>query len=121
LIAFERTNGGKVTSAIIAQDMAFTTTGGKEPTHEYNEACKLRNLVFGIHTAIGWRLFVVGSELPVKVDDEAVGGIELSSGTQQQNMDWAQAGVDHFLSQIWFRDLRKSTEKVLAKMHGQRF
>ena len=45
LIAFERMNGGKVTSAIIAQDKAFTAAGAKKPTYEYNEACKPGNLV----------------------------------------------------------------------------
>ena len=100
LIAFERMNGGKVTSAIIAQDKAFTVAGAKKTTHEYNEACKLINLVFGIHTAIEGRLCVVGGGLPVKVDGEVVGGIGLSSGTPQQDMDYAKAGIDHFLSQI---------------------
>ena len=57
-------------------------------------------MVFGIHTAMGGRLCVVGGGLPVKVDGEVVGGIGLSSGTPQQDMDCAQAGIDHFLSQI---------------------
>ena len=35
----------------------------------------------------------------VMVDGEVVGGIGLSSGTPQQDMDCAQAGIDHFLSQ----------------------
>ena len=100
LIAFERMNGGKVTSTIIAQDKAFTAAGAKKATHEYNEACQPGNLVFGIHTAIGGRLCVVGGGLPVKVDGEVVGGIGLSSGTPQQDMDCAQAGIDHFLSQL---------------------
>ena len=100
LIAFERMNGGKVTSAIIAQDKAYTSAGAKKATHEYNEACQPGNLVFGIHTAIGGRLCVVGGGLPVKVDGEVVGGIGLSSGTPQQDMDCAQAGIDNFLSQF---------------------
>ena len=100
LIAFERMNGGKVTSAIIAQDKAYTAAGAKKATHEYNEACQPGNLVFGIHTAIGGRLCVVGGGLTVKVDGEVVGGIGLSSGTPQQDMDCAQAGIDHFLTKL---------------------
>ncbi|MAE17124.1 MAG: DNA polymerase III subunit delta' [Deltaproteobacteria bacterium] len=98
LIAFERMNGGKVTSAIIAQDKAFTAAGARKATHEYNEACQPGNLVFGIHTAIGGRLCVVGGGLPVVVKEEVVGGIGLSSGTPQQDMECAQAGIDHLLS-----------------------
>lgn len=98
LIAFERMDGGKVTSAIIAQDKAFTAAGARKATHEYNAACTPGNLVFGIHTAIGGRLCVVGGGLPVSVDGEVVGGIGLSSGTPQQDMECAQAGIDHFLA-----------------------
>lgn len=97
LIAFERMDGGKVTSAIIAQDKAFTAAAARKATHEYNAACVPGNLVFGIHTAIGGRLCVVGGGLPVAVDDEVVGGIGISSGTPDQDMQCAKAGIDHFL------------------------
>lgn len=98
LIAFERMDGGKTTSVIIAQDKAFTSAGARKATHEYNEVCKPGNLVFGIHTAIGGRLCVVGGGLPVFVDGEVVGGIGLSSGTPVQDMECAQAGIDYFLA-----------------------
>lgn len=97
LVAFERMDGGKTTSVIIAQDKAFTAAGARKATHEYNEACVPGSLVFGIHTAIGGRLCVVGGGLPVSVDGEVVGGIGLSSGTPQQDMECAQAGIDYFL------------------------
>ncbi len=100
LIAFDRMDGGKVTSITIAQDKAFTAAAARKATHEYNEACIPGNLVFGIHTALGGRLCVVGGGLPVAVDGEVVGGIGLSSGTPQQDMQCAQAGVDHFADQI---------------------
>ena len=98
LLAFERMDGGKITSVIIAQDKAFTAAGARKATHEYNEVCKPGNLVFGIHTAIGGRLCVVGGGLPVFVDGEVVGGIGLSSGTPIQDMECAQAGIDYFLA-----------------------
>lgn len=98
LIAFERMDGGKITSITVAQDKAFTSAGARKTTHEYNQACVPGNLVFGIHTAIGGRLCVVGGGLPVSLDGEVVGGIGLSSGTPQQDMECAQAGIDHLLS-----------------------
>ncbi|WP_207062674.1 heme-binding protein [Motiliproteus sp. SC1-56] len=97
LVAFERMDGGKVTSVTIAQDKAFTAAAARKATHEYNEVCVPGSLVFGIHTAIGGRLCVVGGGLPVAVDGEVVGGIGISSGTPQQDMLCAQAGIDHFL------------------------
>ncbi|NVK43090.1 MAG: heme-binding protein [Oceanospirillaceae bacterium] len=96
LIAFERMDGGKVTSITVAQDKAFTAAAARKATHEYNQACTPGNLVFGIHTALGGRLSVVGGGLPVEVDGAVVGGIGISSGTPQQDMACAQAGIDYW-------------------------
>ena len=98
LIAFERMNGGKTTSITIATDKAFTAGAARKATHEYNEVCKPGSLAFGIHTALGGRLCVVGGGLPVVVDGEYVGGIGISSGTPQQDMACAEAGIQHFLA-----------------------
>lgn len=98
LIAFERMNGGKITSITVATDKAFTAGAARKATHEYNEVCTPGSLVFGIHTAIGGRLCVVGGGLPVMVDGECVGGIGISSGTPQQDMACAEAGIQHFLA-----------------------
>ena len=96
LVAFERMDGGKTSSVIVAQDKAYTAAAARKATHEYNAACVPGNLVFGIHTSQGGRLCVVGGGLPVVVDGEVVGGIGISSGSPQQDMDCAQAGIDHF-------------------------
>lgn len=99
LIAFERMNGGKTSSVIIAQDKAFTAAAAKKATHEYNAVNVPGSLAFGIHTEVGGRISSVGGGLPVVVDGEVVGGIGLSSGTPQQDMDCAQAGIDYFEAQ----------------------
>lgn len=94
LIAFERMDGGKTTSVLVAQEKAYTAAAARKATHEYNEVCIPGNLVYGIHT----NLCVVGGGYPVLVDGEVVGGIGLSSGTPQQDMECAQAGIEHFLA-----------------------
>ncbi|MFB2704532.1 GlcG/HbpS family heme-binding protein [Marinobacter shengliensis] len=99
LVAFERMDGGKTTSVIIAQDKAFTAAAARKATHEYNAANVPGNLAFGIHAEVGGRLSTVGGGLPVLVNGEVVGGIGLSSGTPQQDMDCAQAGIDYFEQQ----------------------
>ena len=58
------------------------------------------NLVFGIHTAMGGRLSVVGGGLPVIVEGEFVGGIRCSSDTPQQDMECSQAGVGYLLESM---------------------
>ncbi|TBW49248.1 heme-binding protein [Marinobacter halodurans] len=98
LVAFERMDGGKTSSVIIAQDKAYTAAAARKATHEYNAANVPGQLAFGIHTEVGGRISSVGGGLPVTVDGEVVGGIGLSSGTPQQDMECAQAGLDHFLA-----------------------
>lgn len=100
LIAFECMDGGKITSVTIAQDKAFTAAAARKATHEYNETCVPGSLGFGIHTALGGRLCVVGGGLPVTLNGEVVGGIGLSSGTPQQDMACAQAGLEYFLETV---------------------
>jgi uncharacterized protein GlcG (DUF336 family) len=60
LIAFERMDGGKITSIAIAQDKAFTASAARKATHKYNAACIPGNLVFCIHTALGGHLCLAG-------------------------------------------------------------
>ena len=96
LVAFERMDGGKTSSVIISQEKAYTASAAKKATHDYNAICQPGHLVFGIHTTLS----VVGGGLPVIVDGEVVGGIGLSSGTPQQDMECAQAGIDHFMAQL---------------------
>lgn len=98
LVAFERMDGGKVHSITLAQDKAFTAASAQKGTHEYNEACLPghENHLFGIHTALGGRLCIVGGGLPVVVDGKVVGGIGISSGSPAQDRSCAQAGIDYF-------------------------
>ncbi|SHK86748.1 ATP:cob(I)alamin adenosyltransferase [Roseovarius marisflavi] len=98
LVAFERMDGGKVTSITIAIDKSFTASGAKKATHEYGEVSQPGEPVYGIASAIGGRLMVVGGGLPVVVDGDVVGGIGVSSGTPAQDRDVAQAGIDAFLA-----------------------
>lgn len=93
LIAFERMDGGKVTSITIAIDKSFTASGAKKATHEYGEASQPGKPAYGIAAAIGGRLMVVGGGLPVMVGGQCVGGIGVSSGTPDQDREVAQAGV----------------------------
>ncbi|MHA6690973.1 GlcG/HbpS family heme-binding protein [Devosia sp. A449] len=98
LIAFERMDGGKITSSTIAIDKSYTASAAKRATHEYGASSQPGSPAYGINSAIGGRLMVVGGGLPVSVDGQVVGGIGVSSGTPAQDQDVAQAGIDHFLA-----------------------
>lgn len=100
LVAFERMDGGKVTSTTIAIDKSFTASAARKATHEYGAASQPGAPAYGIASAIGGRLMVVGGGLPVLVKGEVVGGIGVSSGSPAQDQDVAQAGIDAFLKTI---------------------
>lgn len=100
LIAFERMDGGKITSTIIAQDKAYTAAGAKRTTQSYGEASQPGKPAYGIHSAIGGRLLVVAGGIPVLMDGEVVGAIGVSSGSPAQDTECAQAGIDALLLQI---------------------
>jgi uncharacterized protein GlcG (DUF336 family) len=97
LIAFERMDGGKVTSITIAIDKSYTASAAKKATHEYGAASQPGAPAYGIASAIGGRLMVVGGGLPISVDGAVVGGIGVSSGTPAQDTEVAQAAIDQFL------------------------
>ena len=94
LIAFERMEGGKVTSTTIAIDKAFTAAAARKATHEYGASSQPGSPTFGINSAIGGRLMVIGGGLPVIHDGQVIGGIGVSSGTPAQDQAVAQAGID---------------------------
>lgn len=98
LIAFQRMEGGKVTSTTIAIDKAFTAAAAKKATHDYGTASQPGAPAYGIASAIGGRLMVVGGGLPVLWDGEVVGGIGVSSGTPAQDQAVAQAGIDDWIA-----------------------
>lgn len=94
LVAFERMEGGKVTSTTIAIDKAFTAAAAKKATHEYGASSQPGAPAYGIFSAIGGRLMVVGGGLPILHDGQVVGAIGISSGTPAQDQAVAQAGID---------------------------
>ncbi|KGM49887.1 GlcG/HbpS family heme-binding protein [Pseudooceanicola atlanticus] len=100
LVAFERMDGGKVTSTTIAIDKSYTASGAKKATHEYGEASQPGAPAYGIASAIGGRLMVVGGGLPVILDGACIGGIGVSSGSPAQDTEVAQAGVDAVLAKL---------------------
>lgn len=96
LIAFERMEGGKVTSTTIAIDKAYTAAAARKATHEYGEASQPGKPAYGINSAIGGRLMVVAGGLPVTADGAVVGAIGISSGTPTQDLEVARAALAHF-------------------------
>lgn len=100
LVAFERMDGGKVTSTTIAQDKAFTAAGAKRSTESYGVASQPGKPAYGINSAIGGRLLVVAGGIPIIVDGDVVGAVGVSSGTPDQDSACAQEGIDRLLASL---------------------
>ena len=98
LIAFERMDGSKTHSILIAQDKAYTGGAARKATHEYNAANTPGSLSFGIDTECGGRLSSVGGGYPVFVNGSCIGGIGTSGGTPAQDMEVSEAALKHFHS-----------------------
>ncbi len=98
LIAFDRMDGGKISSISIAIDKAFTAACARNSTQAYNELCQPGKPTFGIHITNGGHFSIIGGGLPVKVDGEIVGGIGVSSGTAEQDQICADAALQYSTS-----------------------
>ncbi len=96
LIAFERMDGGKITSIDLAIDKSFTATGIKKGTDALGEVNQPGQPAHGIASTLGGRMVCVAGGLPVVVDGEVVGGIGVSSGSPAQDLAVAEAGVQAF-------------------------
>lgn len=99
LIAFERLDGGKITSISIAIDKAFTAAAARNPTRFYQDNSQPGKPTWGIQGTNDGRFCVVPGGMPVVVDDAVVGGVGCSTGTADEDEEVAKAAIDHFFSQ----------------------
>lgn len=96
LIAFDRMDGGKISSISIAIDKAYTAAVARKPTQVYGNLCQPGQPTFGIHITNDGHFSIIGGGLPVTVDGVIVGGIGLSSGTALEDVEVAEAAVEYF-------------------------
>jgi len=94
LMLFTRMDNARITSINISIDKAFTAAAARKATSDYGKAVRNHGPAFGIQTSHQGRFCVVGGGLPLFVDSQIVGGIGCSSGTPDQDIVVAQAGID---------------------------
>jgi uncharacterized protein GlcG (DUF336 family) len=93
LIAFERMNGGKITSINLAIDKSFTAVGIQKGTDVLGEVNQPGMPAHGISSTLGGRMVTIAGGLPVTFEGQVVGGIGVSSGLPAQDYEVALAGV----------------------------
>ena len=97
LLAFERLDGGKVSSVSIAIDKAYTAAAARNPTAFYSDGSNPGSPGWRIKGTDGGRFSTIGGGVPVLVNGAVVGGIGVSSGTAAQDIEVAEAARAHFL------------------------
>jgi uncharacterized protein GlcG (DUF336 family) len=93
LIAFERLNGGKITSINLAIDKSFTAVGIQKGTDVLGEVNQPGMPAHGISSTLGGRMVTIAGGLPVTFEGQVVGGVGVSSGLPAQDYEVALAGV----------------------------
>ena len=93
LIAFERMNGGKITSINLAIDKSFTAVGIQKGTDVLGEENQPGMPAHGISSTLGGRMVTIAGGLPVTYEGQVVGGVGVSSGSPAQDYEVALAGV----------------------------
>lgn len=96
LLAFERMDGGKITSINLAIDKSYAAAGVQKGTHILGEVSQPGKPAYGLDSTLGGRMVVVAGGLPVLSNGVVVGSIGVSSGSPAQDLDVAEAGVRGF-------------------------
>ncbi len=94
LLAFARMDGGKISSVYVAINKAVSAATRRSPTGPMPSADDPSVLLsIGLPLASGGRVTPIRGGLPILVEGQVVGGIGISSGTEQQDVDCAEAGI----------------------------
>ncbi len=92
LLAFQRMNGAFLHSIDISIDKAYTAAGFGFPTSKWmDEIRDLPQLREGIVQRD--RLVIFGGGIPIQQDDQVIGGIGVSGGSEEQDELCAKAGL----------------------------
>lgn len=91
-IAFLRGDGAFLPSGKIARDKAYTAAGFGAPTGAlYDALAREAPVLAGISAQPGVALFQGG--LPIRANDELIGGIGVSGASAEQDEECAHAGL----------------------------
>ena len=93
LVAQQKMDDALLVSIGISLNKAYTAIALKMPTHELARLAQPEKPLFGIHNADGGRIVIFGGGFPLKSGDTIFGGIGVSGGSVEQDMECAMAAV----------------------------
>lgn len=100
LLVLHRMDDAKLVSVNISKNKAYTAAAVRKPTHDLKEAAEPGGDVYGLHSTDENRVIVFGGGFPLERDGDVVGGIGVSGGAVEEDMEIAQAGIDRFESEL---------------------
>jgi uncharacterized protein GlcG (DUF336 family) len=92
LLAFHRMDGARLASIAISQTKATSAARRKRPTVTDGNG----DPVLGLRLALasGGQFTNIGGGVPIVVDGQTIGAVGVSSGTSEEDMVVAAAGID---------------------------
>ncbi|WP_092630843.1 GlcG/HbpS family heme-binding protein [Haloplanus vescus] len=99
LIAQHRMDDAWLASVSISRNKAYTSAALDMPTHELAEPSEPGNSLYGLQTTDEGRIVIFGGGYPLLNDEgDVVGAFGVSGGAVSQDMEVAEAGVEHWES-----------------------
>jgi uncharacterized protein GlcG (DUF336 family) len=105
LLAFERMDGALVGCIQIAIDKAYTSAVLGISTAEEGKMAQPGGPEYGINSLCGGRIAILGGGIPIKYNNTIIGAIGCSSGTVDQDITVANAGITALTKKLSERDL----------------
>ena len=94
LLAFSRMDGGKISSVRVAITKAVSAATRRSPSGPIPSAEESSLLLsLGLPLATGGTVTPIRGGVPLVAEGQVVGGVGVSSGTEQQDVDCAEAGA----------------------------
>ena len=95
LVAMIRMDGARWMTAQVAQAKAFTAVTFRRPSAAVEELAEKRPDLFkSLVTLIDRPLLLAGGGLPLMINGALLGGVGVSGGTEDQDVDCAEAGLN---------------------------
>ena len=96
-VAFHRMDGALLASIDIARNKAYSSVAMEMETQTIQEVSQPGESLYGLGTTNDGRIVTFGGGLPLEDDDgTVVGGVGVSGGSADEDVDVAEAGVDAF-------------------------
>lgn len=89
LVMLQRMEGALPGSVEVSAGKAYTAYAFRMPTHELGQAARPEGPLYGIENAAPGKIILFGGGFPYLVDGQVMGGIGVSGGTVEQDMEIA--------------------------------